>query len=57
LDDGLNKEYLPKWLQGAGYNTYYIGKFLNGYGLPNLEKTPGGWNSWGEYLGIMEIVV
>ncbi|KAJ3043617.1 hypothetical protein HDV00_004718 [Rhizophlyctis rosea] len=44
LEHGLNKDYLPKWLKGAGYNTYYVGKFLNGFGLPNLDKQPGGWN-------------
>ncbi|TPX65970.1 arylsulfatase [Spizellomyces sp. 'palustris'] len=44
LEKGLNEEYLPKWLQGAGYDTYYIGKFLNGYGLDNYQQTPGGWN-------------
>ncbi|KAJ3056668.1 hypothetical protein HK097_005345 [Rhizophlyctis rosea] len=44
LETGLNDDYLPKWLKAANYNTYYIGKFLNGYGLPNLQKLPGGWD-------------
>ncbi|KAJ3032058.1 hypothetical protein HDV00_008010 [Rhizophlyctis rosea] len=44
LEYGLNKDYLPKWLKAAGYDTYYIGKFLNGYGLPNIDQLPGGWN-------------
>ncbi|KAJ3137228.1 hypothetical protein HK100_000736 [Physocladia obscura] len=44
LREGLNNEYLPKWLQSAGYATYYVGKFLNGYAIPNYDQTPGGWN-------------
>ncbi|KAJ3031515.1 hypothetical protein HDV00_008255 [Rhizophlyctis rosea] len=44
LETGLNEDYLPKWLKSAGYDTYYVGKFLNGYGLPNLDKLPGGWD-------------
>ncbi|KAJ3384738.1 hypothetical protein HDU84_002677 [Entophlyctis sp. JEL0112] len=44
LSKGLNEEYLPKWLQRAGYATYYVGKFLNGYGIENRDQVPGGWN-------------
>ncbi|KAJ3029766.1 UNVERIFIED_CONTAM: hypothetical protein HDU68_011181 [Siphonaria sp. JEL0065] len=46
LREGLNKEYLPKWLQDAGYSTYYIGKLLNGYGKQNYQQTPGGWTDF-----------
>ncbi|KAI9345319.1 putative arylsulfatase [Obelidium mucronatum] len=46
LREGLNNEYLPKWLQRAGYSTYYIGKLLNGYGTHNYEQTPGGWTDF-----------
>ncbi len=39
--------YLPVWLDRAGYASAHIGKFLNGYGeeikLPNV---PRGWTEW-----------
>ena len=40
-------EWLPVWLQRAGYHTLHIGKFLNRYGQdrpPN--EVPPGWNEW-----------
>jgi len=38
---------LPVWLQRAGYHTAHIGKYLNGYGLPDLlEAPPPGWSEW-----------
>jgi arylsulfatase A-like enzyme len=43
--------YLPLWLQAAGYQTSYIGKFENGYAEPDEYGTlpkdvPMGWNDW-----------
>ncbi|HEU0024197.1 MAG TPA: sulfatase [Thermoleophilaceae bacterium] len=40
-------EWLPLWLQQAGYRTIHLGKFLNGYGrdAPPTEVPPG-WNEW-----------
>jgi N-acetylglucosamine-6-sulfatase len=39
--------WLPLWLQGAGYRTMHVGKFLNGYGVvsPPTEVPPG-FNDW-----------
>jgi arylsulfatase A-like enzyme len=40
---------LATWLQGAGYRTIHIGKFLNGYGdEPYDDGThiPPGWSAW-----------
>ncbi len=40
---------LAVWLQGAGYRTIQIGKFLNGYGDPpydNGTTVPPGWSAW-----------
>jgi arylsulfatase A-like enzyme len=40
---------LATWLQGAGYKTIHIGKFLNGYGeMPysDPQEVPPGWTSW-----------
>jgi N-acetylglucosamine-6-sulfatase len=44
-------DYLPIWLQRAGYQTSYIGKFLNEYAEPDEYGTlphdvPLGWNDW-----------
>ncbi|KAI9335263.1 alkaline-phosphatase-like protein, partial [Obelidium mucronatum] len=46
LENNLDEEYLPVWLQRAGYATHYIGKFVNGYGVPNHKNVPRGWNSF-----------
>jgi N-acetylglucosamine-6-sulfatase len=41
------REWLPVWLQRAGYHTVHIGKFLNGYGLGStLTEVPLGWDEW-----------
>jgi N-acetylglucosamine-6-sulfatase len=40
---------LATWLQGAGYRTIHVGKFLNGYGdepYDNGTAVPPGWNAW-----------
>jgi N-acetylglucosamine-6-sulfatase len=40
---------IATWLQGAGYRTIHIGKFLNGYGdapHDNGTSVPPGWSSW-----------
>ncbi|TLS30955.1 hypothetical protein PpBr36_03855, partial [Pyricularia pennisetigena] len=39
----MDSEYLPKWLNDAGYSTNYIGKFLNGYTLRNYNPPPKAW--------------
>ena len=40
--------YLPLWLQDAGYRTLHLGKFLNGYGSQNPDPTdvPPGFDEW-----------
>jgi N-acetylglucosamine-6-sulfatase len=40
---------LATWLQGSGYRTIHIGKFLNGYGDAPYDSgtdLPPGWNAW-----------
>ena len=42
---------LALWMQGAGYSTAYIGKFLNEYAEPDEYGTvpsdvPRGWDDW-----------
>ncbi|CAG9948644.1 unnamed protein product [Clonostachys rosea f. rosea IK726] len=41
---GEDNNYLPIWLQNAGYRTEYIGKFLNGYSKALYQHTPKGWD-------------
>ena len=46
---------LPVWLQAAGYETAYFGKYLNGYGDsvdPNGgREVPPGWGDWHGLVG------
>ena len=45
VSQGFNDAYLPVWLQEAGYNTYYTGKFLNAHTTANWNNPfPKGWN-------------
>jgi arylsulfatase A-like enzyme len=40
-------EWLPVWLQRAGYHTIHIGKFMNRYGQDSPPtEVPPGWNEW-----------
>jgi arylsulfatase A-like enzyme len=38
--------WLPTWLQTAGYRTVHVGKFLNHYGLDDPTEVPPGWDEW-----------
>ena len=38
LSQGLNENYLPVWLQEAGYNTYYTGKLFNAHTVDNYNS-------------------
>lgn len=38
--------WLPSWLQAAGYRTVHVGKFLNHYGLDDPTEVPPGWDEW-----------
>ena len=40
------RNWLPVWLQKAGYRTVHIGKFLNQYGIRNPTEVPRGWSEW-----------
>ncbi len=48
-----NSHNLAVWLQGGGYRTIHIGKFLNGYGdepySDGKEVSPG-WDAWHSVL-------
>ncbi|EFJ49375.1 hypothetical protein VOLCADRAFT_59221, partial [Volvox carteri f. nagariensis] len=43
---GLDREWLPTWLQRAGYNTLYTGKFLVDYTIRNYDPAPSGWSAF-----------
>lgn len=46
---GAYTHNLATWLQGAGYRTIHIGKFLNGYGDEPFDTgtdVPPGWSAW-----------
>ncbi len=40
------REYLPVWLERAGYVTAHMGKYLNGYGSEWAPEVPPGWTEW-----------
>ncbi|CAI6088545.1 unnamed protein product [Clonostachys chloroleuca] len=41
----FNKNYLPVWLQEAGYGTYYVGKLLNDISIQNYNNPyVNGWD-------------
>lgn len=44
---------LPVWLQRAGYNTAYVGKFLNGYEsyVEDKDDVAPGWDRWSALVG------
>ncbi|MCJ1380109.1 hypothetical protein MMC17_003212 [Xylographa soralifera] len=37
VSQGLNDQYLPVWLQRAGFNTYYTGKLFNAHTVENYD--------------------
>ena len=41
---------LPVWLQAAGYDTFFVGKYLNEYGRSQPRAIPRGWTEW--YAGL-----
>ena len=40
VKNGLNENWLPVWLQEAGYNTYYTGKLFNSHSVSNHQDPP-----------------
>jgi len=46
VEQGLNDNYLPVWLQEARYNTYYTGKLFNSLTTDNYNSPfPRGFTS------------
>ncbi|WP_170970160.1 sulfatase family protein [Nocardioides jishulii] len=43
----MDRETLPVWLRRAGYDTVFVGKYLNGYGTHTTQRyVPPGWSNW-----------
>jgi arylsulfatase A-like enzyme len=38
VDRGFNNDFLPVWLQQAGYDTYYTGKLMNAHSVDNYDS-------------------
>lgn len=44
VSQGWNNNWLPLWIQDAGYNTYYTGKLFNDHTVDNWNSPkPSGW--------------
>ncbi len=47
----IEKSTIATWLQGAGYRTVLLGKYLNGYPANEPTYVPPGWDEWYGALG------
>lgn len=51
ITEGWNNDYLPVWLQEAGYNTFYTGKLMNGHSIDTYDNPYAkGWNRTNFFL-------
>jgi N-acetylglucosamine-6-sulfatase len=50
---GLEASTIGTWLEGAGYRTVFMGKYLNGYGNRGTDPAhvPAGWSEWYGAIG------
>jgi N-acetylglucosamine-6-sulfatase len=46
FDRGYERSNLATWLDGRGYRTALIGKYLNGFRKAPLGHVPRGWDVW-----------
>ncbi|MGH2581363.1 MAG: sulfatase family protein [Anaerolineales bacterium] len=47
FEQGHESSTVGTWLQTAGYHTAFLGKYLNGFPLPQArEYIPPGWTEW-----------
>src|SRR5215217_3388318 len=47
---GLERSTIATWLDDAGYDTFYAGKYMNGY--DDTRYVPPGWDRWYGWLGM-----
>ncbi|MEW6738218.1 MAG: sulfatase, partial [Acidobacteriota bacterium] len=50
-DNNLESSTIATWLQSAGYQTVFIGKYFNGYPGDDLTYIPPGWDEWYSRVG------
>ncbi|KIW00572.1 uncharacterized protein PV09_07926 [Verruconis gallopava] len=50
VQEGINDNYLPVWMQNAGYNTYYSGKLWNGHTVDNYNSPMAGGYNGSEFI-------
>lgn len=50
VNRGYNTNYLPVWLQKAGYNTYYTGKLFNSHTIENYNNPVAGGFTGSDFL-------
>ncbi|TVY18334.1 Arylsulfatase [Lachnellula arida] len=50
VNRGYNTDYLPVWLQKAGYNTYYTGKLFNSHTIENYNNPVAGGFTGSDFL-------
>ncbi|KAL3449925.1 alkaline-phosphatase-like protein [Aspergillus insuetus] len=50
VSQGFNENYLPVWLQAAGYNTYYTGKLFNVHTVDNYNSPYAGGFTGSDFL-------
>ena len=46
IANGLHDTTIATMLHNAGYETYLVGKYLNGYNDKNAHIVPPGWDHW-----------
>ena len=46
---GLDRSTVATWLEDAGYDTFFAGKYMNGY--DDTKYVPPGWDRWFGWLG------
>jgi arylsulfatase A-like enzyme len=49
--EGGNRDTLPQWLRAAGYDTLFVGKYLNGYADDYRPTVEPGWDDWRAAMG------
>jgi arylsulfatase A-like enzyme len=49
-EKGLQRSTFATWLDAAGYDTAYFGKYMNGY---SGKRPVDGWDRWGVYTGTL----
>ena len=51
VSSGREANTFATWVNDAGYQTAYFGKYLNGY---NTTRIPAGWDRWFSDIGRSE---